>query len=385
MNLYEYQAKQIFARFGVPIPDGELADTPADAAAVAEKLGGTVVVKAQVLTGGRGKAGGIRLAHSPAEAQQAAAEILALSIKGMPVQCVLIDQGVDIAQEIYLGMVLDRPGRRVVLMASGAGGVDIEDVAAKTPEKIITTPVDPLLGFQSFQARELACGIGLERPLIQPFTTICAGLYRALVESDATLAEINPLAVTGDGALLALDGKMVVDDSALYRHPDLAASKDKSSDSPAEREARQHGLSYVKLDGYIGCLVNGAGLAMATMDMTKLYGGEPANFLDIGGGARADKVAAALRIILSDENVKSILINIFGGITRCDEVARGILTALDEVPTELPMVARLVGTNEEAGRDILAAARMTTATTLNEAARLAVEAANSTCCDGGKA
>jgi len=375
MNLYEYQAKQIFARFGIPIPDGDLADTPADAAAVAKKLGGTVVVKAQVLTGGRGKAGGIRLAHSPEEAQDLAADILALSIKGMPVRRLLIDRGVDIAQELYLGMVLDRPGRRVMVMASAAGGVDIEEVAANTPEKIITVPIDPMLGFQSFQAREIASGIGLERPMIRPFTKVCTGLYRALMESDATLAEINPLAITGDGQMLALDGKMVVDDNALYRRPELAAGKDMESESPAEREAHEYGLSYVKLDGYIGCLVNGAGLAMATMDMTKLYGGEPANFLDIGGGARAEKVAAALRIILSDQNVKAILINIFGGITRCDEVARGILAALEEVPTDLPMVARLVGTNEEAGREILAAARMKTATTLNEAARLAVEAA----------
>ena len=374
MNLYEYQSKEIFSRFGIPIPDGELVTTPDEAASAAEKLGGTVVVKAQVLTGGRGKAGGIRLAHSPSEARDAAAAILGLSIKGFPVRRILVDRGVDIAQEVYLSLVLDRPGRRVALMASAAGGVDIEEVAARTPEKIVTAPVDSLLGLQDFQARAVAIGIELGRDLLRPFTSICTGLYRAVIESDATLAEINPLAVTGGGKLLALDGKMVIDDSALYRHPEFAAARELEAESPAEREARHHGLSYVKLDGYVGCLVNGAGLAMATMDMTKLYGGEPANFLDIGGGARADKVAAALRIILADPNVRSILINIFGGITRCDEVAKGILAALKEVPTDLPVVVRLVGTNEEQGREILATARMTTAGSLNEAARLAVEA-----------
>ena len=375
MNLYEYQSKQIFAQFGIPIPKGTLANTPDEAATIAEKLGGTVVVKAQVLTGGRGKAGGIRLAHSPAEARDVAADILGLTIKGLPVRNVLIDQGVDIAQEIYLSVALDRPGRRVALMASSAGGVDIEEVAAKTPEKIVTVGIDPLLGLQPFQARQVAGDIELDRALLGSFTKICLRLYQALVESDATLAEINPLAVTGEGALLALDGKMVLDDNAFYRHPKFVEAMDTGAETPAEREAREYDLSYVKLDGHIGCLVNGAGLAMATMDMTKLYGGEPANFLDIGGGARADRVAAALRIILSDENVKSVLINIFGGITRCDEVARGILAALEEVPTDLPMVVRLVGTNEEEGREILAAAKMATATTLNEAARLAVEAA----------
>jgi succinyl-CoA synthetase beta subunit len=334
-----------------------------------------VVVKSQVLVGGRGKAGGIRLANEPDEAEEIADQILGMDIKGLTVKKVLVDEAADIDTEIYLGIVIDRARRRPVMMASAEGGVEIEEVARATPERIFKVKIEPFLGLQSYQGRDLAFGIGLRKELVRDFVKIAQGLYRAFVESDASLAEINPLVVTDDGKLLAVDGKMLLDDNALFRHFDLAEMRDADSESPEEQEARRHGLSYVKLDGSIGCMVNGAGLAMATMDIVKLYGGEPANFLDIGGGAQADKVAAALRIILSDENVQAVLFNIFGGITRCDEVARGILEALEEVKTEVPMVARLVGTNEEEGRQILAEAEMMTASTLADAAQKAVAAA----------
>jgi succinyl-CoA synthetase beta subunit len=333
------------------------------------------VVKSQVLVGGRGKAGGIRLAGDLDEAEEVAGQILGMKIKGLTVKKVLIDEAADIGQEIYLGIVIDRAKRRPVMMASAEGGVEIEEVARTTPERIVKTTVDPFLGLQPFQGRELAFGIRLPKELVRGFVKIAQGLSEAFLSCDASLAEINPLVVTGDGDLLAVDGKMLIDDNALFRHFDLAEMRDADEESPEEQEARRNGLSYVKLDGEIGCMVNGAGLAMATMDVTKLYGGEPANFLDIGGGAQADRVAAALRIILSDPNVKAVLFNIFGGITRCDEVAKGILAALEEVPTSVPMVARLVGTNEEEGRRILADAKMVTAATLAEAAEKAVRAA----------
>ena len=375
MKLQEYQSKRLFAKSGVPIPDGDVATTPAEAREVAARLGGTVVVKSQVLVGGRGKAGGVKLAKSAAEAEHAAGQILGMDIKGLTVHKVLIDQAADIADEIYLGVVMDRAARRVALMASAAGGMDIEEVAATTPEKIITVRVDPAVGFQDYQARQLAFGIGLAKELVRPFTAIAHQLLDCFLSSDANLAEINPLVVTGDGKLLAVDGKVVLDDSALFRHPDLAALRDADEETEAEKEARQHGLSFVDLDGEIGCMVNGAGLAMATMDVIKLYGAEPANFLDIGGGAQADKVAAALRIILADPKVKAILFNIFGGITRCDEVAKGILEALEKIDTDVPMVTRLVGTNQEEGRAILAGAQMATANSLAEGAQKAVAAA----------
>jgi len=375
LKLQEFQSKRIFAQYGVPIPDGDVATTPAEARAIAERLGGGVVVKSQVLVGGRGKAGGIRLAKSPAEAETLAGRILGMDIKGLTVKKVLVDAAADLHKELYLGVVLDRGRRRVVMMVSSEGGVDIEEVAARMPEKIIQVAVDPCIGLKEYQTRDLAMGIGLSREQWAQFAVICRGLYEALMESDASLAEINPLVVQGDGTLLAVDGKMVLDDSALYRHPDLAAMRDEDEETPEERTARLHGLSYVKLDGQIGCMVNGAGLAMATMDITKFYGGAPANFLDIGGGAKADKVAAALRIILSDPNVKAVLFNIFGGITRCDEVARGILQALGEAPTSVPMVVRLVGTNDIEGRAILKEAKIATADTLMEAAQMAVVAA----------
>jgi succinyl-CoA synthetase beta subunit len=375
LKLHEYQSKRIFAKCGVPIPQGDVATTPEEARRIAARLGKRVVIKSQVLVGGRGKAGGIRLANDPDEAEEVADQILGMNIKGLTVKKVLVDAAADIATEIYMGIVIDRAQRRPVIMASSEGGVEIEEVARVTPERIVKVTIDPFLGLQTYQGRELAYGIGLSKDLVRDFIKIAQSLYQAFVECDASLAEINPLVVTGQGQLLAVDGKMLLDDSALFRHFDLAEARDTDLESPEEEEARRHGLSYVKLDGEIGCMVNGAGLAMATMDIIKLYGGEPANFLDIGGGAQADKVAAALRIILSDPNVKAVLFNIFGGITRCDEVARGILAALEGIDTSVPMVARLVGTNEEEGRQILAEAEMITAATLAEGAQKAVAAA----------
>jgi len=337
-----------------------------------------VVIKAQVLTGGRGKAGGVKLAQTPEEAQQRADAILGMMIKGHKVLKVLVDPASQIKTEIYLGVTNDRAARKPLIMASAEGGMDIEEVNRVSPEKIIRAHIDPFLDLRDYQIRNLAYGIDLPRDLWKQFMHIARALYRCYVESDATLAEINPLIIDGDGNLLAVDGKMSIDDNALYRHPDLAEMRDTSAEPPAETEARAAGLSYVKLDGEIGCMVNGAGLAMATMDMTQLFGGSPANFLDIGGGARADKVAAALRIIASDPNVKAILVNIFGGITRADEVARGILEALDEVKIDLPLVVRLVGTNEDEAHAIMAEAalpNMVSATSLADAARKAVAAA----------
>ena len=372
MKLHEYQSKHLFAKYGIPIPRGEIATTPEDARRIARDLGRRVVIKSQVLVGGRGKAGGVKLANTPDEAEVVAGQILGMNIKGLTVHKVLVDEAADIAQEIYLGIVLDRLQRRAAMMASAAGGIDIEEVARETPEKIIRVAIDPFLGLREYQTRQIAYGIGLKREMLKDFNTIAQGLYRCFVDLDASLAEINPLVVTGAGVLQALDGKILIDDNGLFRHPDLAALRDVDEEAPAETEARQRGLSYIKLDGEIGCMVNGAGLAMATMDMTKLFGGSPANFLDIGGGAQADKVAVALRIILADPHVKAVLFNIFGGITRCDEVARGIVAALEEVKPNVPMVARLVGTNEAEGRRILAAAHMQTASTLAEAAQKAV-------------
>lgn len=372
MKLHEYQSKRIFAKYGVPIPSGDVATTPAEAQEIAKRLGGPVVVKSQVLVGGRGKAGGIKVAKDANQAEKLAEQILGMSIKGITVDKVLVDQAADIKEEIYLGVVIDRAQRKPVIIASAAGGIEIEEVAKTNPEAIIRLPIDPQMGLLDYQARDLAFDLGLRRDFINQFVQIVKGLYQVFIDSDASLAEINPLVVTGQGRLLAVDGKIVLDDNALFRHPELAELRDVQEEAPAEREARRAGLSYVKLDGEIGCMVNGAGLAMATMDIIKHYGGEPANFLDVGGGAKSEKVAAALRIILSDSKVKAVLFNIFGGITRCDEVARGILEALQEVKTDVPMVARLVGTNEEEGRRILAEANFPSASSLGEAAQKAV-------------
>jgi len=375
MKLHEYQSKAIFAQYGVPIPHGKVASTADEARQIAAQIGKRVVVKSQVLVGGRGKAGGIKVANDPDEAERFADQILTMKIKGLPVRKVLVDEAINIAQEIYLGVVVDRAAKRATMMGSAAGGMDIEEVARTTPEKIVRVPIDPAYGLLEYQARALAFAIGIPKPLVRDFTAIATGLYRAFVATDASLAEINPLVITAENKLIAADGKIVLDDNALYRHPDLEQLRDIDEESPEEQRARNAGLSYVKLDGDIGCMVNGAGLAMATMDVIKFYGGEPANFLDIGGGAKADKVKTALEIILSDPNVKCVLFNIFGGITRGDEVARGIVEGLQGVTTRVPMVARIVGTNAEEGRKILADAKMITAETLEEGAQKAVAAA----------
>jgi succinyl-CoA synthetase beta subunit len=377
VNLHEYQAKRLFAQQGVPIPRGDVATTPAEARDIARDLGGRVVVKSQVLIGGRGKAGGIKLAQNPDEAEKVAAEILGMDIKGFTVRKVLVDQAADIAQEIYLAILIDRDRRLPMVMASAAGGMDIEEVAATQPEKIFRVHVNSMIGLRSYQTTQIASGLNLPRELWRDFHKIATGLYQAFIANDCSLAEINPLVVTGDKKLLAVDGKMSIDDNALFRHLNLAEMRDVDEETGAEREARLNGLNFIELDGEIGCMVNGAGLAMASMDVIKLFGGSPANFLDIGGGARADQVAVALRIILSDPKVKAILVNIFGGITRGDEVARGIVEALQRVNTKVPMVVRLAGTNAEEGMAILAEANMTTAVTLSDAAQKAIAAARS--------
>jgi succinyl-CoA synthetase beta subunit len=374
MKLHEYQSKQLLAAAGIPVPRGRIATSGAEARTIAAELGGRVVVKAQVLVGGRGKAGGIRLAKNPAEAEAVATQILAMQIKGLPVRKVLVDEAAEFGGEIYLGVTHDRAARRPVVIASSEGGVEIEEVARTDPGKIHRILIDPLIGLREYQSRYLAAAIELPRDRWREFLAIAQGLYSAYLRSDATLAEINPLVLTREQRLLALDAKMVLDDSALFRHLDLAEMRDLDEELPAEREARKYGLSYVKLDGNIGCMVSGAGLAMATMDVIRLLGGKPANFLDIGGGAGADKVAAALHIILADPDVQAVLLNIFGGITRCDEVARGILMSFSESRPKIPIIVRLVGTNEDEGRRLLAEAHMITATSLLEAARKAVEA-----------
>jgi succinyl-CoA synthetase beta subunit len=375
VNLHEYQAKRLFAQHGVPIPRGDVAMSPSEARAIARDLGGRVVVKSQVLAGGRGKAGGIKLANNPDEAEALAAQILGMDIKGFSVRKVLVDEAAQIEQEIYLAVLIDREQRKPMIMASAAGGIDIEEVAATTPEKIFRVHVDPMIGLRSYQTTEIASGLNLPRELWRDFHKIATGLYSAFKANDASLAEINPLVITADNKLLAVDGKMSIDDNALFRLPRLVDMRDVDEETEAEREARLNGLNFIELDGEIGCMVNGAGLAMATMDVIKLFGGNPANFLDIGGGARSDQVAVALRIILSDANVKAILVNIFGGITRGDEVARGIIAALEQVQTEVPMVVRLAGTNAEAGMAILAQANMKTAVTLSDAAQKSIAVA----------
>jgi succinyl-CoA synthetase beta subunit len=376
VKLHEYQARDILAKYGIPVTGGGVASTPAEARAIAERIGAKVVVKAQVFVGGRGKAGGVKLADTPAQAEQVASQILGMNIKGLTVEKVLVAEAISYQREIYLGVIMDRASKRIVLMASAEGGVEIEEVARTNPDAIVKIAAHPELGLLDYQARELAFGIGItEGKQARQFAQIATALYRAYVETDASLAEINPLVVRADDSLLALDSKIVLDDSALFRHADLESMRDASDELEAERRAREAGITFIKLDGNIGCMVNGAGLAMATMDVVKLYGGEPANFLDIGGGAGKEKVKAALQIILADPNVKAVLFNIFGGITRVDEVARGIVAALDEVKTDVPMVARLVGTNEEEGRKILAASVLIPAATLAEGAKKAVEAA----------
>ncbi len=375
MKLQEYRSKEILAAHGVPLLAGRTATTPDEARAAAEEIGGPVVVKAQVLVGGRGKAGGVKLASNPDEAAERAAEIIGLDIKGTTVKTVLVAPAAEIAHEYYLGLILDRGARAVTVIASAEGGIEIEETAKTNPDAILRLPLHPLLGLQEHQVRRIGFFLGIPADLRRDFATIMRGLYDAFVGADADLAEINPLVLTTDGRLTALDAKIVLDDSALPRHPDLEAMRDLNEEEPSEIAAREAGISFIKLDGTIGCMVNGAGLAMTTMDLVKLAGGEPANFLDIGGGAKADRVAAAFKIILDDPNVKAILINIFGGITRGDEVARGIVEARAMLTRHVPMVVRIVGTNAEEATPILAEANLITADSLDDAAAKAVAAA----------
>ena len=355
MDLYEYQGKQLFARAGLPVSEGRVATTPEEARAAAEELGGQVVVKAQVLIGGRGKAGGIKLADSPQEAQARAEEILGLDIRGHVVRTLWIERASDIAKEYYLSVTFDRGEKRPLLMLTTQGGVDIEEVAATSPDALARLHIDPLVGFQPWQARWLCFTAGVLDPGEQKQVAAVVGkLYAAFVDFDAMLCEINPLIVTPDGEVRALDSKFTVDDNALFRHPEIAEMRDVEAGDPQERLAREKGVTYVKLDGEIGILGNGAGLVMSTLDVIDQVGGRPANFCDLGGGGDAEGVVDALEVIVSDAQVEAILFNIFGGITRCDEVARGILAALEQMTIEYPIVVRLDGTNAEEGRRLLA-------------------------------
>jgi succinyl-CoA synthetase beta subunit len=372
VNIHEYQAKEIFRKYGIPIPPGEVATTSEEAEAIARKFGTTVVIKAQVHAGGRGKAGGVKLAKSPADAKSIAEQILKLTIKGLPVQKVLVTPAADIASEAYVGIIVDRASKRPVFMASPAGGIDIEEVAAKTPDKILRRPVDPRYGLQLYEAMELAFFLYSDMKQVRAAAKILQQLYKAFFENGGSLAEINPLVTTPTGDVVALDAKMVIDDNELERRPDIAALRDESAEDPSEVEARKANLTFIKLDGNVGCIVNGAGLAMATMDLVKYYGGEPANFLDIGGSSNPEKVVAALRIITSDPNVKAILFNIFGGITRTDDVANGIVTAIKQNPLRVPLVIRLTGTNEEIAVKILKENGLSAMTDMDEAVKKAV-------------
>ncbi|HET9495813.1 MAG TPA: ADP-forming succinate--CoA ligase subunit beta [Chloroflexia bacterium] len=381
MKLHEYQAKEMLAKYGVPVNEGHVAETVEEAVEIARRIGKPVMIKAQVMMGGRGKAGGVKYSKDVEAARENASNILGKLLqneqnpKGEVVKRVLVADAADIAKEYYLGATVDRGSKSIIVMGSAEGGVEIEQVARDNPEAIIKVHVDPLLGMQDYQARELAFGMGLGEH-IRDFTRVAKGLVRVLIDHDASLVEINPLVITTENKLIALDAKMVLDDNGLFRQKWAEEMRDPAEEEESEREAREAGISFVKLDGNIGCMVNGAGLAMATMDTIKEYGGEPANFLDIGGGAREDKVEAALRIILSDPNVKSVMFNIFGGITRGDDVARGIVKVLGQMKPDVPMVVRLVGTNAEEGRRILEDANLMAAKTLDEAAQKAVELAN---------
>lgn len=384
MDIHEYQAKEILANFGVETPPGALAYSPEQAAYRARELGGdSWVVKAQVHAGGRGKAGGVKLCHSDHEIQDACEDMFGKKLvthqtgpSGKGIYRVYVEGAVPIAREIYLGLVLDRTSQRVMIVASSEGGMEIEDISADRPDSIVRSTIEPAVGLQDFQAREMAFKLGLEPGLVQNMVRTLHGCYRAFTELDATMVEINPLVVTKDNRVLALDAKMTFDDNALFRHPQVSELRDKSQEDPRESRAADRGLSYVGLDGNIGCIVNGAGLAMATMDTIKLAGGEPANFLDIGGGATPDRVAKAFRLVMSDGNVQAVLVNIFAGINRCDWVAEGVVQALREVKVEVPVVVRLAGTNVEEGQKILAKSGLPIirAGTLMEAAERAVGA-----------
>ncbi len=375
MDLHEYQAKERFRAAGIPVPPGEVATTPAEAEKLAKKYGGAVVVKAQVHTGGRGKAGGVKLAKDPAEAKAHAGKILGMDIKGFTVEKVLVTPAEEIATEAYVGVLVDRAAQAPTFIVSPAGGIDIETVAKQTPDKVRKLTVDPRYGLLPHQAYWLANFLYDDPALINQASKIVAQLYQAFRDSGASMAEINPLITTPDGKVKAIDAKMSIDDNELFRRSEVAAMRDSSSEPPAETKAREAGLSYVKLDGSVGCCVNGAGLAMATMDLVKYYGGDPANFLDIGGSSNPDKVVAALEIITSDPNVKAILFNIFGGITRCDDVANGIVTATQRIDIDTPIVIRLTGTNEEIALEILKKAGFSAYTSMDEVVEEAVRIA----------
>jgi len=387
LNIHEYQSKEILAKYGVAVPKGRVAFTPDEAEDIAKNFMGDklCVVKAQIHAGGRGKAGGVKLAKNHQEARQFAEAILGKKLvthqtgpEGKEVKKVLIEEGCQIARELYLGMVVDRARQRVVVMVSQEGGVEIEEVAAKTPEKILKEYVDPAVGLIPFQARKLTFGLGIDKSLVNKAIKFMTGLYQAFVDSDCSMAEINPLVITKDGNIMALDAKMGFDDNGLFRHKDIHEMRDLDEEDPREVEASRYSLNYVALDGNIGCMVNGAGLAMATMDIIKLYGGMPANFLDVGGGATKEQVTAAFKILMSDEKVKAVLINIFGGIMRCDIIAEGVIEAAKEVGVKVPLVVRLQGTNMDLGRKILSQSGLNiiTAEKMNEAAEKVVKAAN---------
>jgi len=383
MKIHEYQAKEILRRHGVAVPRGVLAATADEAEAAARQLGGTVVVKAQIHAGGRGKGGGVKLARSPEEARAQAQSMLGMMLRtpqtgpgGQRVRKVYVEEGCRIARELYLGLTLDREVGRMALMASSEGGVDIEEVAAHHPERILREWIDPLLGLAGFQARRVAFGLGLQGEAVSAFARFATGLYQACLATDASLVEVNPLVVTAEGGVVALDAKMNFDDNALFRHKDVAALRDPDEEDPKESQAKEFDLSYIALQGNIGCMVNGAGLAMATMDVIQLSGGQPANFLDVGGGADEKKVTAAFKILLADPEVKAVLVNIFGGIMKCDVIANGIVAAARQVELRIPLVVRLEGTNVELGKKILAESGLsiTSADDLGDAARKAVAA-----------
>jgi succinyl-CoA synthetase beta subunit len=375
MKIHEYQAKEIFAKAGIPVPAGDIATTPVEVAAIAQKIGKAVMVKAQVHVGGRGKAGGVRYAENVEAAKVVAQAILGMEIKGLVVKKVLVTTAEDILSEAYVGIILDRLTKRPVIMVSAAGGMEIEDVAKKTPEKIMKLAVDPVLGLRDYQARDLASFLFKDVAQIRQASTIIKKLYQLYWQTDASLIEINPLITNPDAKVIALDAKLVIDDNALDRQPALSAMRDLDAEDPGEVMAREGGLSFVKLEGQIGCIVNGAGLAMATMDLVKRYGAEPANFLDIGGSSNPQKVVTAMRIILRDKNVKAILINIFGGITRCDDVANGLITAISELKPSVPIVVRLTGTNEAAAKRILKQANLPSEDTLDAVVKKAISLA----------
>ena len=385
MNLHEYQSKKIFAEYGVPVPRGAVAATPDEAVAAAKQLGGPVwVVKAQVHAGGRGKAGGVKVTRDLEAVRAAAQQMLGTQLvtkqtgaEGLPVSQVYVEEGSAIAREIYLSLTLNREKSRIAVVASAAGGMDIEEVAEKEPEKILSVVIHPAVGLESYQARELAFGLGLSGAQIGEFTTILKALYQLYIDKDASLLEVNPLIVTAEGKLVALDAKIGIDANALFRHPELSALRDRTQEDPIEARAAEHDLNYVSLGGNIACMVNGAGLAMATMDIIKLHGGKPANFLDVGGGATVERVTAAFELILSNTNVRAILVNIFGGIVRCDVIAEGIMVAVKKVGVKVPVVVRLEGTNAKQAREMLAQSGLsvTPAESLTDAAKKAVAAA----------